>query len=649
MRPHLLYTLAILASAIQALAVQPKLFPCSENQKWGYIDIHGDWAIEPQYDLAEVFTEGIAAVRQDGFYFYINDKNERLHTSAFVYAYPFTNGLAIVMEGEHYHLINADFERISAREYTQIYRRPSGIYIALINNEEVEVLDENGESILPPSAGSTWPFGTSLFVRHESNDVPGEIYNYEGQHIMSIGDLQAGACNDAYFVLQKSNSQGLGVNYVYTSEGEMKFTIPDSLYFYHSRHYTQSPTPFEKYSSPINSYRDMYDRPRHWGLLHDNGHFQPLGDSITNMTYMENDRCFAEINQQHWILLDEQGKQVSNKRFNLPPHYLESMDLPLLFTNGKALVEFENRWVLINRNGDVTLTGPNSEYHEAIFQIMDGKMALFRHASDNNKRTYWNLKTGDTSKAVYDRIFVYNSNYMGCLKDGEMTFVLSDGTIVYPPSTTKNSALRPLNIAAKFENWVTVGSPPLRSTSGYGGWGNSRNGYQAASHSDLKGELQVIRSEEVIPWKRDSSISARKVTLVNGTKDTIFFEAQDSRLYTVVEAVNGEGEWLPIENFRSSWCGNSYHTVYLPPNKEWTWTVPEFDGGVETEFRIRVYKAFTREYDPDKEPENDWDYTSKYSNSEPFEVYSATWTGRLNPSQFYREMSYSPSGIMDPY
>ncbi|NVK29062.1 MAG: WG repeat-containing protein [Flavobacteriia bacterium] len=640
---------SILLTSVQLLASQPKLFPCSENHKWGYINTQGEWAIPPQYDLAEVFTEGVAAVRHEGFYFYINEKNERLHKTNFVYAYPFIKGRAIVMHNDHYLLIDKDFEPISNQEYTQIYRRPNGIYIALIDDAQVEILNENGETILDPSPGSTWPFGTSLFVRQANNETPGEIYNYEGELIMSIDDLQADACNENYFVLQKYKPNGLGTHLVYKTDGQLLFEIPDSLYFYHSRQYTQNPTPFEQYVTPIQSYNDMYDRPRRWGLLYNNGDFKPLGDSVSNMTYMEQDRCFAQINQQYWILLDENGHQVSKNHFALPPHYFESMELPLFFVNGRALVQYNDRWVLINTAGDIVLEGPNSDYQTAIFQIMDGAFALFRPSSNNNKRTFWNLKTGDTSATIYDRIFVLNSQYLGCLKDGEMTYVLTDGRTILPPRTTQNSALRPLNIAVKFENWVTVYSPELRSTHGLGGWGGSRNEYRETEHTELSRELHVVRSEEVVPWRSDSTIAARLITLVNRSRDTMFFEAQDSRIYTVVEAVNEDGEWMPIETFRSSWCGNSYHSVFLPPNSEWTWTVPEFEGGIETDFRIKVYKIYTREYNSNKEPENEWDTHSKYDNSEQFEIYSSTWKGSLNPSQFHRETLRSPSGIMDPY
>ena len=42
-------------------------------------------------------------------------------------------------------------------------------------------------------------------------------------------------------------------------------------------------------------------------------------------------------------------------------------------------------------------------------------------------------------------------------------------------------------------------------------------------------------------------------------------EVQDGSMMIVVEAVNTEGQWRPIEYWSHSWCGNSYFTLMIPP------------------------------------------------------------------------------------
>ena len=45
--------------------------------KWGFIDKEGHVVIPFEYDDAEDFSEGLAHVEKDGEWFYINQKGER--------------------------------------------------------------------------------------------------------------------------------------------------------------------------------------------------------------------------------------------------------------------------------------------------------------------------------------------------------------------------------------------------------------------------------------------------------------------------------------------------------------------------------------------------------------------------------------------
>jgi len=46
---------------------------------WGYIDLKGNWAINPMYDFTDCFTNGEARVMKDNKVFYIDKKNKALH------------------------------------------------------------------------------------------------------------------------------------------------------------------------------------------------------------------------------------------------------------------------------------------------------------------------------------------------------------------------------------------------------------------------------------------------------------------------------------------------------------------------------------------------------------------------------------------
>jgi hypothetical protein len=61
---HRTFLFAALLLAPLALTAQP--FPMLEVDRWGYIDAEGSWVIEPAYAWATPFTEGLAAVTEDG-------------------------------------------------------------------------------------------------------------------------------------------------------------------------------------------------------------------------------------------------------------------------------------------------------------------------------------------------------------------------------------------------------------------------------------------------------------------------------------------------------------------------------------------------------------------------------------------------------
>ena len=77
-----------------ALAVPPR--PVG---KWGYVDRSGSFVIEPQFDTAGDFSEGLAAVQVDAGWGYIDQTGAVVIEPRFKDARPFAEGLAAVWSG----------------------------------------------------------------------------------------------------------------------------------------------------------------------------------------------------------------------------------------------------------------------------------------------------------------------------------------------------------------------------------------------------------------------------------------------------------------------------------------------------------------------------------------------------------------------
>ena len=65
------YSLVTLAAPLPQN--ETRLFPYSaDGQSYGFVDTTGEWAIEPEFEFAGDFVDGLAVVAQDGKYGYID-------------------------------------------------------------------------------------------------------------------------------------------------------------------------------------------------------------------------------------------------------------------------------------------------------------------------------------------------------------------------------------------------------------------------------------------------------------------------------------------------------------------------------------------------------------------------------------------------
>ena len=86
------------------------------DEKWGYIDKEGYWAIEPKYDGTWDFNNGIAMVTYKDRYGYIDTKGNWVVEPQFDEAEEFENGLAMVRLGNKEGYIDTEGKWVISRE-----------------------------------------------------------------------------------------------------------------------------------------------------------------------------------------------------------------------------------------------------------------------------------------------------------------------------------------------------------------------------------------------------------------------------------------------------------------------------------------------------------------------------------------------------
>lgn len=77
--------------------------------------------------------------------------------------------------------------------------------------------------------------------------------------------------------------------------------------------------------------------------------------------------------------------------------------------------------------------------------------------------------------------------------------------------------------------------------------------------------------------------------LLNASAQEQEIRAEDGDIKILQEALDPQGRWRPIETWKYSFCGNSYHSLFLPSNQAWKFTAPRYAGNFKTKLRF-VFK-----------------------------------------------------------
>lgn len=185
---------------------------------------------------------------------------------------------------------------------------------------------------------------------------------------------------------------------------------------------------------------------------------------------------------------------------------------------------------------------------------------------------------------------------------------------------------RPLNIDYMLRGYFYAASS-MEDTVAPGGFASSYNSPKPVT--ELK---NMIFSKETLSLFIDTNSRTNfadkyqgyRMVIVNSSGETIGLPASDSRLSIIAE-VNMEGKWQPIEYLPSSWCGNSYHTVYIKNNQYWQFNIPAYNGKHKVQLRYKL------------------------SGKNNATWYSNEITAFINKKQLSDKQGHTANNIMDPY
>lgn len=191
-------------------------FEDSNTKKWKYVNSIGDAVIEAQFDYAENFSDGLAAVKINGKYGFIDKTGNFVIKAKYNFAHNFSEGLAYVEDEENgigfidkTGKLIIDFRKENLRVYSRYEAEfHDGIIYAIHDTNEQFVhgfIDKTGKFIieLDPRMGPVTGFDEELALFYYENESP-EAVGYidkTGEVVIDAQFAEAGAFHDGVAIV----------------------------------------------------------------------------------------------------------------------------------------------------------------------------------------------------------------------------------------------------------------------------------------------------------------------------------------------------------------------------------------------------------------------------------------------------------------
>lgn len=629
------------------------LFQIFEGIKTGFIDSTGQVVIKPTFRTAGEFSEGLAAARINGTYGYIDYTGAFVIQPQFDYATSFSDGLAIVYkEGKPFYINNTG-QKVFESNFPTVGQFENGRAIIKTSTKKLGVINKKGQLIIDTVYSQLNPVADGMLIvqglnHHAYNDKEKGIKkNYEigvidtlGNFIISYGKFEniAGYCN-GYFKAEIPEEPWDSIDGYSARTAIIDKTGKIIISKDHRNHcYIEG----NLHCGLAKMYLYKYWIPEEKGIISTSeksyqGYMNLKGELFINDTTFKtvedfsDNRAFVRDNDWHYSIINTQGKFVSKNAYN--------RIIGDGFKNGFAFVAVDWKWGLIDTNANFIIKPQFSGIDE--IGLIDNYFFFEEHNPDQ-KGGYDNLiGVARTDGSILIKPIMqefdrdgFKNGLLKCVIDGKLSYIDKSGKIVWQKKSDESTQLSNLNIDYMNRGYFFAYSLPDKKEHS-GGWAESKNHPKKISKvSDFPVNTFGIVVKPNANDTFSKTYKALTVYLANNTKRKIDFNAQDSRLYMKVQALNNKGEWVDIEYLPSSWCGNSYHTLTLEPKNYWTFLTPIYEGDFKTKFRIEL-----KYIDPS---DKQWD-------KKEITIYSNEYEGSINPGQFWRKRDYYPNGIMDPY
>lgn len=601
-------TLFLLTGIVMSFA-QTHLFRIVSNGKTGYMDASGKIIIEPKYHSGTDFFGEYAAVRENGLYGIINTNG----------AYIVKPSYPMIFEGEE--------------NYTAAKTKDKTILIDLTgkinfkgNISEYKVLPEY--LFVYTDKADTYVFdrktGTQVLYSKYYLNLPykgvciAQNRDRNGNQDIYITDLKGNIIvpENTYAIIDDYKDDVACVKIDSITYGAID--LSGKLLFktkYELVDYTTNQGYNEGYAivKLRRAKRNENDwDPRYYGYLDKTGKLI-YSDTAISLAYpFVNGRAMMELTNREYRVIDKNFKEINP----------DIEDSKASFTKDYNLVQDDKGWIVYDKTGSKILW-TDKDIEQVTNPIIDYFLFYSEENEDKIFTGFINLKTKQDSGPILEQYAFkgFKNGLLAAFVKDQWTYLDESGKIIWQYASP--ATLQPLNIDYMLRGNFRAYN---KKTKNYNGWATSDN----FPVKNKTGMFKPNQLSVVIDVAKKSPFhkiyKGVSVYVANTKSKDIDFSASDSMIEMIIQAKDENGQWKDITYVPRSWCGNSYHTLHLPKNEHWEFTMPEFDGSFETEIRIKLIPEYKKK-----------------------EYYSNSIKAKVNPGQFFYQKPYTPQGIMDPY
>lgn len=162
---------------VQGLAPVKSLTPDKSEGKYGSIDPKGNWKIEPRFLMADVFSEGLSAVKVDDRYGYIDISGKQVIDARFEWAGPFHQNRAVVFSQEKCGYIDKKGEIKINAQYNRARPFSEGLAAISRGGERFGYINQQGTVMIEPKFRIAGEFHEGLAWFQDIDGLYGFINN----------------------------------------------------------------------------------------------------------------------------------------------------------------------------------------------------------------------------------------------------------------------------------------------------------------------------------------------------------------------------------------------------------------------------------------------------------------------------------------